>query len=210
MILGRDPAVIAVGGLDEHGVITQISSEIETLVGFHPYQMAGRQLLDDEQHRLVMAVLNAEDARGSGATISVHFPMQDAAARWRSMRALFSTASGPAGTLFVLVEDPRDDESADRLARLERLLWRIAAEVDASGILERIGSSPNPTRIPLRAELTKRQWDVLSRLLRGDRVPAIAAELYVSESTVRNHLAGIFERFDVHSQSELLALLRRR
>jgi two-component system nitrate/nitrite response regulator NarL len=55
--------------------------------------------------------------------------------------------------------------------------------------------------------LTSRQWEVLSRLLRGERVPTIAAGLFISQSTVRNHLAGIFERFGVHSQPELLAVL---
>jgi DNA-binding NarL/FixJ family response regulator len=47
----------------------------------------------------------------------------------------------------------------------------------------------------------------LSRLLHGERVPTIASELFVSQSTVRNHLSGIFERFGVHSQPELLKML---
>jgi two-component system nitrate/nitrite response regulator NarL len=58
--------------------------------------------------------------------------------------------------------------------------------------------------------LTVRQWEILTRLLRGERVPTIASELFVSQSTVRNHLSAIFERFGVHSQPELLALLRRK
>jgi DNA-binding CsgD family transcriptional regulator len=39
-------------------------------------------------------------------------------------------------------------------------------------------------------------------------VPAVARDLYVSQSTVRNHLSAIFHLFGVHSQAELLALLR--
>jgi hypothetical protein len=35
----------------------------------------------------------------------------------------------------------------------------------------------------------------------------IASQLYVSQSTVRNHLATIFHKFGVHSQAELLELL---
>jgi DNA-binding NarL/FixJ family response regulator len=40
-------------------------------------------------------------------------------------------------------------------------------------------------------------------------VPTIATELFISQSTVRNDLASIYTKFDVHSQAELLAVLRR-
>lgn len=56
--------------------------------------------------------------------------------------------------------------------------------------------------------LSARQLDILGRLLDGDRPPAIARDLYVSASTVRNHLGNIFTKLGVHSQEELLTLLR--
>jgi DNA-binding NarL/FixJ family response regulator len=49
---------------------------------------------------------------------------------------------------------------------------------------------------------------VLSRLLDGERVPAIAASLYVSQSTVRNHLSSIYAKLGVHSQVDLVRLIR--
>lgn len=42
----------------------------------------------------------------------------------------------------------------------------------------------------------------------GQRVPTIATALYVSRSTVRNHLAGVYRAFEVHSQADLIELLR--
>ena len=36
----------------------------------------------------------------------------------------------------------------------------------------------------------------------------IARVMFISQSTVRNHLSAIFERFGVHSKAELLALLQ--
>jgi DNA-binding NarL/FixJ family response regulator len=44
-------------------------------------------------------------------------------------------------------------------------------------------------------------------LLEGRRVASIAAELYVSQSTVRNHLSSIFSKFGVHSQAQLVRQL---
>ncbi|MGZ8784655.1 MAG: LuxR C-terminal-related transcriptional regulator [Acidimicrobiia bacterium] len=45
-------------------------------------------------------------------------------------------------------------------------------------------------------------------LLQGKRVATIAAELYISQSTVRNHLSAMFKKYQVHSQPELLEALR--
>jgi DNA-binding CsgD family transcriptional regulator len=56
--------------------------------------------------------------------------------------------------------------------------------------------------------LPDRQSRIVEGLLQGDRVPAIAAKLYLSKSTIHNHLTMIFERFGVKSQVELLTYLR--
>jgi DNA-binding NarL/FixJ family response regulator len=77
--------------------------------------------------------------------------------------------------------------------------------------------SPDPTRqaprcvpVPSLSRLTLREREVLARLLDGERVHTIADELFVSQSTVRNHLSSIFRKVGVHSQSELLRRLRSR
>ena len=57
-------------------------------------------------------------------------------------------------------------------------------------------------------ELSRRQLDILRRLVQGERVPSIAADLYLSQSTVRNHLVAVYRKLGVHSQPELLARLR--
>ena len=76
-------------------------------------------------------------------------------------------------------------------------------------MLERMGVNSQLIPLPEMAALTARQWEVLSRLLVGDRVPTIAADLFISQSTVRNHLAAIYELFGVHSQAELIKLVRK-
>jgi DNA-binding NarL/FixJ family response regulator len=109
-----------------------------------------------------------------------------------------------------LLPDPASGSDAHRagarVAQLEDHLWRIGAEVAASGVWSSRERLPDPTTFPQLAYMTERQREVLRRLVRGERVPTIAEGLSLSQSTVRNHLARIFQRFEVHSQSELLAL----
>jgi DNA-binding CsgD family transcriptional regulator len=51
--------------------------------------------------------------------------------------------------------------------------------------------------------------EIVVRLMNGDRVPAIAESLFLSPSTVRNHLSAVFRKMRVSSQQELIHRLRR-
>ena len=78
---------------------------------------------------------------------------------------------------------------------------------DVFGSSHSLASISQP-QIPGMSELSSRELDVLTRLLAGYRVPAIAKVLFVSQSTVRNHLSAIFRKLNVESQQELIDLLR--
>ena len=65
-----------------------------------------------------------------------------------------------------------------------------------------------PLNHPKLTDLTSREVEVLSILLGGDRVPAIAERLHISQHTVRNHLKSMYRKLEVGSQSELLNLMR--
>jgi DNA-binding CsgD family transcriptional regulator len=62
-------------------------------------------------------------------------------------------------------------------------------------------------RIARLAPITDRQWDILRLLMAGMTPAEIGEELYVSASTVRNHLSAMFRKFGVSTQHELLRLL---
>jgi DNA-binding NarL/FixJ family response regulator len=83
-------------------------------------------------------------------------------------------------------------------------MLRIADELCAAALIPRMEQLPVLTETPDLAKLTSRDWAVLTRLLDGQQVPAIAADLYVSQSTVRNHLSSIYAKLDVHSQVDLI------
>jgi DNA-binding NarL/FixJ family response regulator len=100
-----------------------------------------------------------------------------------------------------------NDTLRQRVARLEEHLWRIALEVQSAGIGARPDLGAAWWFDPALAGLSKRQADILRRIVRGDRIPAIANELFIAESTVRNHLSGIYRKLGVHSHAELMAHL---
>jgi DNA-binding NarL/FixJ family response regulator len=65
-----------------------------------------------------------------------------------------------------------------------------------------------PLPVAAFAEFSAAEREVVARLLRGYRVNAIAAELYVSPSTVRSQLSSAFGKVGVSSQQELIDLVR--
>jgi DNA-binding CsgD family transcriptional regulator len=91
---------------------------------------------------------------------------------------------------------------------LEQALWRIAREVRTAGLTveEPFAITGGP---PERAaRLSGRQWEVVQRLAQGHDAATIAKAMYLRPSTVRNHLVAVYRKFGVHSQVQLLAMLR--
>lgn len=57
------------------------------------------------------------------------------------------------------------------------------------------------------SELTEREREITSFLLRGYTYRLIAKELFISESTVKTHIQNIYYKFDVHNKTELIQKL---
>ena len=71
-------------------------------------------------------------------------------------------------------------------------------------------ATPPGRALPGLERLSRREIEVVEMLLLGDRVPVIARQLFISQSTVRNHLSSVFRKLRVSSQQELIVLLRER
>ena len=69
-----------------------------------------------------------------------------------------------------------------------------------------LGASNKAPREAQTRPLRKRH--VLVCLLGGERVSSIAADLFVSQSTVRGHLSAIFSKMSGGSRAELTFLIR--
>jgi PAS domain S-box-containing protein len=79
-----------------------------------------------------------------------------------------------------------------------------------NGLPPQAGSGRTSETVPGLSRLSGREFEVVRMLLLGDRVPVIARNLFVSQSTVRNHLSSVFRKLRVRSQQELIVLLRER
>jgi DNA-binding CsgD family transcriptional regulator len=206
--LGYSPPLMALGTTDADGTILSVSDTVRAILGIEPARLVGTPLLNsDEQRRLCRQI--DEGANEGDFTASISLKLRDHVSRRDSVRCIITTLADSTSRWFMLLAgpDPATAPNLERSVQLEHRLRRIASEVQASGIFDSLGSFPDAQRFPQLNSLSTRQWEVLSRLLRGERVPTIAAALFVSQSTVRNNLSDIFRVFGVHSQAELLELL---
>ncbi|MGH3733434.1 MAG: LuxR family transcriptional regulator [Acidimicrobiales bacterium] len=205
--LGYSPPKVAVGTTNAAGTITAVSNNVIDVVGETAQSLIGRQLLSNDAQKRLLNQIGEQKEEGP-LTVSMPVRFNEFSPR-QSVRCVVTCLAESTSRCFLLQSesDPATASKFDRVAQLERRLWRIASEVQASGIFDSLGAFPDPERFPQLNSLSTRQWEVLSRLLRGERVPEIATALFVSPSTVRNNLSDIFKIFGVHSQSELLSLL---
>jgi len=218
--LGRDPsapwrdlAPVAIGTADVDWRIDAVSSDLRDIIGTAASDCIGSTLLDLVHPDDASYLLDRRDTSHSVPRSHCHVRFRHRDGWWTDVCVLVAplTQDAPDRVAFALLGLPQlpATATADRVAELELRLRHIGTEVRAAGVLDELEAMPATSNHPLLSELTSRQWEILSRLIRGERVPTIARELFISQSTVRNHLASIYARFDVHSQAELLEVLRR-
>ena len=56
----------------------------------------------------------------------------------------------------------------------------------------------------LKEQMTNRESDVFCLVLEGLSTREIAAQIHMSEPTVKQHLTSLFKKFDVHNRSQLI------
>ncbi len=106
--------------------------------------------------------------------------------------------SGYAFTLMTVDSYPDDPEHSLR-ASLEML----PAHAHAAMVAEQAARLSNRKQL---AKLGGRELEIVTELVAGKRVPAIARKLFLSEGTVRNHLSGAYRKLGVTNQQELIDL----
>jgi DNA-binding CsgD family transcriptional regulator len=206
----RDTGRLVLGIVDESGRLAEISTNADELLGWGE---AHRDTpLQDWVHAedvpVVATALASSPTIGPPMTVSARIQGRDG--HWVRVQCFVSplVARNPSRQAIAIRLPHAGIEPADdRASRLEGHLWRIALEVQAAGLGGRPGRHEQWWAHPELAELSDRQADILRRTVRGERVQEIARELVITESTVRNHLSGIYRKFGVHSQTALMLRL---
>ena len=115
-----------------------------------------------------------------------------------------------AGARGYLLKDADDDQIAATLRGIARG-EAIFGPTTARRLLEMLGRVPegkNPEPPQLFSQLSQREREVLELLARGMRNTAIAAELFLSERTVRNYVSNIFTKLQVDDRAQAVAAAR--
>jgi PAS domain S-box-containing protein len=153
----------------------------------------------------VIRWLNPAAERLVGDVRGRHFTSVVAPEDTRRARELFSRK--------VLGTSPATEATAVLVSRTGT---RVPVEISAAPLMngervvgvfglldERSDDLPPPP-----AHLTPRQVEVLRLLEEGRSTKQIAAELHLSNETVRNHIRGLFRALGVHSRLEAVAAAR--
>jgi DNA-binding CsgD family transcriptional regulator/PAS domain-containing protein len=209
----RELGDVVLGTVDGAWRIDRVSQDVTALLGITPAQCVGVPVLGAIHPADAPAFLAAvEHARRGERAVTLTLRLSARDPQWREVSAVCATVSAdtPPALAFALIRSgsgtsPAPD--ADRRAQLEGHLLRIADELHAAGVLPRLGQLPVLSGNARLGLLTSREWAVLTRLLDGQRVAAIADDLVVSQSTVRNHLSSIYAKLRVKDQVDLIRTL---
>lgn len=202
-----------VGTLDAALRIDRVSGEALTLFACPPEKLLGESFLslvaEEDVPAFLFAYAQAATSQ-QGVTLELnlcHGPADRGSPTVVCEVFVVPLRPSP-GCAFVLrpviipAEDPRDIEPAAVVVprsgrgggaeRSDHVLLRGVSDHAVSGV----------------GRLTTRERQIVARLLDGHRPPGIARALFLSQSTVRNHLASVFRKLGVTSQEGLLELFR--
>ena len=201
-------------GRDKDGTIVFANEILSRWLGYESDELVGlslEKLIPEELDELVHEQFRAVEAGDIRARITV------------AQRKDFTTFPillipnrypGPEGPFFNVVIELSTVQTAkpvgiNQSETVRSSLERIALELQTIGLTSGMSArAVIPIDHPDLASLTDREREVLIHLVTGQRVPAIAAELHISQHTVRNHLKSIYRQLDVSTQSELIERVR--
>lgn len=196
---------------DREGVVRYVNRRILELTGYDASELDGQpvaKLVPEELHEF-LSVEQARTREGDARTRLSALRRKDGrtlpivvAPRW-----LERTPRGEGAVISVVIDlaevhtaRPMGASAGSLAAELSAVASRLQSLSFAASISDRGGF---PIDDPTLRELSTREKQILVLLMQSLRVPAIAERLFISQSTVRNHLKAIYRKLGVSSQREL-------
>ncbi len=202
------PAIF--GTADASLLIERVSSDAEELFNVPVEDLLGRSLLaliaEDDVPRCLIAL---SEASGGQAGITLNLDMRTGVAGplLRCEVLLLPLQPSPScAFVFLPIQDGAQEEHSS--AELSAILFRLGRGAHVAKLARGVFHGVTERNVPGLSRLTTRELEVVGLLLDGDRPPAIAAKLFLTQSTIRNHLAAVFAKLGVASQQELVDLFR--
>jgi DNA-binding CsgD family transcriptional regulator/PAS domain-containing protein len=205
-------AVVGTAGVDLR--VERISEDAQDLFGVPVAELVGTSLTElvtePDVSTWVTAVETASaEQHGVTVTIDVEVIGDDGAAHAVACDVLILPLHPGPSWAFVLLPI-RMSRSADHTPEsIAAMLTRLGRGAEIAQLARGVFSGATERDVPGLGKLTTRELEIVSRLLEGDRAPTIASRLFLTQSTVRNHLAAVFAKLGVNSQQQLLDLFRR-
>jgi DNA-binding CsgD family transcriptional regulator len=208
-----DPPAV-VGTANASLIIERISADAESLFALPVNVLLGQSLLSLVAEGDVPSALSGlGEATAGRHGVSLYLDVRTAdapkaTAATRCEVLLLPLLPSPS-CAFVFLPAPAGVAKNHVSGDLSAMLLRLTRGAAVAQFAGRGLSGLSERDVPGLRRLTTRELEIVLRLLDGDRVPAIAAELFLSQSTVRNHLGSVFTKLGVSSQQELLRLFRK-
>jgi DNA-binding CsgD family transcriptional regulator len=210
---GAVPGLV-MGVIDASWHMERLSPRIGELLGVPADALRGRALTDlIHPDDLTLAFAAVARAFCDEAPVGLQLRLRAGTGEWRTVSVVFAPLDETDVHVGFAMHAASTRSSANvtaaaRVAVLEGHLRRIAHEIEASGVASGFDAISNPKLIAGLDDLSAREWEILRRLLRGERVPGISRALFLSQSAVRNHVSSLLRKLGVRSQAELIALIR--
>lgn len=201
------PAIV--GTADANLRIDRISNDAEELFGRGVPELLGEPLLsliaEADEPSLLSSLTDASTSHsGISLYLDVTTAVSDSPMHCEVL--LLPLEPAPSCAFFFLPSPARMAGKAS--VELSTILRRLGRTAIIAGLARGVFRGMSESTTPGLNQLTTRELEIVARLLDGDRPPEIAKKLFLSQSTVRNHLASVFAKVGVTSQQELLNLLR--
>lgn len=197
---------LVMGSTDPHVIVDRISADVAALLGHGPPDVIGQSLLRLVRPPDVEPLLRAlaeSAATGLGTSLTVRVQLYSSRVH-RCQLVVLPMLPSPSFA-FALLDAEFSAETLMSASGMSQALWQFEEGV-RSATASRLAAGHRV--VPGLSRLSGRELEIVTRLMDGDRVPAIAESLFLSPSTVRNHLSAVFRKLRVRSQQELIHLLR--